>query len=120
MNGTNAPTIATRSSERTFAASSASTPRSTRPPGTPHSAMARLESALSAATPTERRSGTGERAYSASDDSFKRVIETAAFHKFAQETSAFVEYRGPAELKQQLEKDYVFFGKGAERLKPKK
>jgi tripartite-type tricarboxylate transporter receptor subunit TctC len=53
-------------------------------------------------------------------DSFKRVIETAAFRKFAQETSAFVEYRGPAELKQQLEKDYVFFGKGAERLKPKK
>jgi tripartite-type tricarboxylate transporter receptor subunit TctC len=53
-------------------------------------------------------------------DGFKKVIETDAFRKFAQETSANVEYRGPAELKRQLEQDYQFFGKVAEKLKLKR
>lgn len=53
-------------------------------------------------------------------DGFKRVIETDAFRKFAQDTSANVEYRGPAELKRQLEQEYAFFGKVAEKLKLRK
>jgi tripartite-type tricarboxylate transporter receptor subunit TctC len=53
-------------------------------------------------------------------DGFKKVIETDAFKKFAQDTSANIEYRGPAELKRELEKDYVFFGKVAEKLKLKR
>ncbi|MBI2205818.1 MAG: tripartite tricarboxylate transporter substrate binding protein [Candidatus Rokubacteria bacterium] len=53
-------------------------------------------------------------------DGFKKVIESDAFRKFARETSANIEYRGPAELKRELEKDYVFFGKVAEKLKLKR
>jgi tripartite-type tricarboxylate transporter receptor subunit TctC len=53
-------------------------------------------------------------------DSFKKMIETDAFKKFAIDTSAHVEYRGPVELKRQLEAEYVFFGKVAEKLKTKR
>lgn len=53
-------------------------------------------------------------------DAFKKMIETDAFKKFAIDTSAHVEYRGGAELKRQLEAEYVFFGKVAEKLKTKR
>ena len=53
-------------------------------------------------------------------DAIKKTIETDAFKKFALETSALVEYRGPAELKKQLETEYVFFGRVVEKLKLKR
>jgi tripartite-type tricarboxylate transporter receptor subunit TctC len=53
-------------------------------------------------------------------DSFKRMIETDAFKKFAVDTSAHVEYRGGADLKRRLEAEYAFFGKVVEKLKLKR
>ncbi len=50
-------------------------------------------------------------------DALKKAIETEAFRKFALDTSALVEYRGPAELRKQMESEYVFFGKIVEKLK---
>lgn len=53
-------------------------------------------------------------------DALKRAIETEAFRKFALDTSALVEYRGPAELRKQMEAEYVFFGKIVDTLKLKR
>jgi putative tricarboxylic transport membrane protein len=53
-------------------------------------------------------------------DAFKRVIDTDAYKKFALETSSNVEYRGPVELRRQLDRDYVFFGKAVDKLKLRK
>ena len=64
--------------------------------------------------------GTPPQAIQMVHDVFKRVIDSDAYKKFALDMSSTVEYRGPAELKQQLERDYVFFGKAVEKLKLRK
>ena len=53
-------------------------------------------------------------------DAFRRAIETDAYKKFALDTSAIVEYRGPAELRRQVERDYAFFGNVVDKLKLRK
>lgn len=61
--------------------------------------------------------GTPAGAVQTLHDAVKQVLESEPFQKFAQETSSAIEYRGPADLKRQLEADYAFFGTMLDKLK---
>ncbi len=53
-------------------------------------------------------------------DALKKAIETEFFKKFAEEGGYLIDYKGPAELKQELERDFVSFQGIIDKLNLKK
>lgn len=52
-------------------------------------------------------------------DALKRAMDTDAFKKFAADTGMVIDYKGPAELRQELERDFKAFGDLVDKLKLK-
>lgn len=64
--------------------------------------------------------GTPDHVVQAIHDAFKKAIESESFTKFAQSKSLVIDYKGPTELKQELEGDHALFGALVKKLNLKK
>lgn len=60
--------------------------------------------------------GTPDGVVQALHDAVKKALEADSFKKYAAEGAYVIDYKGPADLKKQMENDFVFYGEIVQKL----